>query len=423
MTLGLWVARWTVGRGANRTNSVPVGQVFFGQFIDHDITLDISSGLGRVNDPHQIGNTRTPTLDLDSIYGLGPEASNFMYVQDMPFKGAKLLTGADEDASNIHRRNDLLRSVNNNAIIGDFRNDENRILSQLQLAFIKIHNMFCDQIHEDEGLEEGKLLEAARRQTVWHYQWAVVTDFLPAMCGDAVVDRILTQGRKHFNRGSFIPVEFSVAAYRFGHSMIPMKIQAQKNKPSFELFGSTYGRGFSPLSNDLAIVDWHELFNTPENRQVQMAEKLDTKMAEDLLKLPFLPKDQNSLATRNLLRGNSFLLPGGEVVAAHMGRPQAEIDTVLTLVRNSTNQAITSGVPLWYYILAEAEVIGRETTPGNFEPGEGLGPVGATIVAETLIGLLEYDESSFLGANRNWQVKSEFDTIGKILSSVNSTDI
>lgn len=412
------------GTSAARTSTVPVGHVFFGQFIDHDITLDVLSSFQRVNDPNQIKNTRTPALDLDSIYGLGPEASSYMYYRGGSHGGVKLMTGADVNGAGLEQRNDLARSAQDTAIIGDFRNDENRIISQLQLAMINFHNKMVDDL-STSSLQGHDLYEAARRATTWHYQWAVVNDFLPAMAGQAVVDDILAGGRKFYCGGTpYIPVEFSVAAYRFGHSMAPMRIQVQQGSSAHRLFGTTLGRGFSPLSDARAIVDWHEVFTTPANRTVQMAEKMDTKLARDLLALPFIPvTDINSLATRNLLRGNSFHLPAGEVLAAHMGRDQSEIDTVMSLVASLSNNKITSGTPLWLYILAEAEQIGREDTPGSFSRGEGLGPVGARIVAEVLIGLLEYDDHSYLGSNRNWAPNPDFDSIGKMTAAVNSPDL
>lgn len=408
---------------SDRTKTVPVGHVFFGQFIDHDITLDVFSKFDEVNEPTAIENLRTPTLDLDCIFGAGHEAANFMYHSEGEFKGIKLLTGADAPQTGtpedkIKVQNDLLRSINTHAIIGDFRNDENRIISQMQLRMIDFYNILVDHYYKEEKLRGEELREVAQRQTRWHYQWAVVNDFLKTMCGAAVVDRILTHGRKYYCGGvPFIPVEFAVAAYRFGHSMAPQEIQVQRGDNAFTLFGDILGKGFTPVEHVRAIVDWHELFDTDEDRDVQRADQLDTKMASILLELPFVTgNDEKSLATRNMLRGNSFLLPGGDVIAHHMERPEDEIANVVGLISEQTKGDITSGAPLWYYILAEAEVIGRETSDGSFEPGEGLGPVGATIVAETIIGLLEFDTSSYLGANRNWEPKAEFDNMGKIMS-------
>lgn len=63
---------------------------------------------------------------------------------------------------------------------------------------------------------------------------------------------------------------------------------------------------------------------------------------------------------------------------------------------------------------------GRETVAGSFDPVEGLGPVGARIVAEVLIGLLERDPHSYLGSDRSWQPMPEYTSIGEILASTNS---
>ena len=77
---------------------------------------------------------------------------------------------------------------------------------------------------------------------------------------------------------------------------------------------------------------------------------------------------------------------------------------------------ITEGAPLWLYILAEAEEIGRETGHGKFDLSEGLGPVGARIVAEVIVGLLELDPASYLGGNRNWVPNASYDGAGKIMA-------
>ena len=388
-----------------------MGHVFFGQFIDHDITLDVTTSLNEVANPEEVPNTRTPSLDLDCIYGAGPEANPYLYHASGDFQGVKLLTGADGTAITQDpalSADDLTRSAGGTAIIGDPRNDENRIISQLQLQMIRFHNRIANDLHSPL-LTERALFEHARELTTWHYQWVVVHDFLKTMCGGAVVSDILGNGRLFYcpdNLYPYIPVEFSVAAYRFGHSMVPQKIQVQKGESALELFGSVLGLGFEPLGSAKGIVDWHELTNTSENRQVQMAEKLDTKLATDLLELPFIPpSDIQSLATRNLLRGQTFMLPSGENVARAIKRDEAEIEAVRDEAQNIAGAAVdlSSGTPLWFYLLVEAEKIGRETTAGFFEAGEGLGPVGARIVAETLIGLIELDDRSFLSVNRNWE--------------------
>lgn len=404
-------------------SSVPAGLIFFGQFVDHDITLDTTSSFDSVvDDPGEIPNIRTPTLDLDCIYGLGPEAQPYLYEQGGAFGGVRLQTGADNPGQTGVRDHDLLRAPNGRAMIGDPRNDENRVISQIQLAIIRFHNLVAETINSEDGLEGHDLYAKARQTTTWHYQWALVNDFLTALCGQPVVERILGCGRDFYCGGvPYIPVEFSIAAYRFGHSMIPQRVAPRKSDTVFKLFGDL-GQGFDPLTNEAHVIDWNTQLATPAGGFTQPAQKLDTKLAGSLLALPFIDAPaEKSLATRNLLRGNTFLLPGGEKVAELMGRPQSEIDSVVAKIADLDTRLGAEGIPLWLYLLAEAEVVGREEPGGSFTPAEALGPVGARIVAEVIIGLLELDDHSFLGSNRNWSPREEWDTLGKMLVAAQPT--
>ncbi|MEO0464520.1 MAG: heme peroxidase family protein [Pseudomonadota bacterium] len=401
----------------DRTNSVAVGQIFFGQFIDHDITLDASTSFNDViNNAADVPNVRTPTLDLDCIYGLGPEAQPYLFVQGGDFGGAKLLTGADNPGQSGINDHDLLRAPNGRAIIGDPRNDENRVISQIQLAIIRFHNLVCDTLNAEDGLTGHDLYEEARQVTTWHYQWALVNDFLVQLCGLPVVERILGCGREHYCPPvPFIPVEFSVAAFRFGHSMIPQRVRTREDGAFLRLF-QDLGGAFAEVTDPIHIVDWNQLLDTPAGGFTLRSQLFDTKMARTLLQLPFVdPPGEASLITRNLLRSNAFLIPGGEKIAADIGRDQAEIDSVIAKIAELDPRLGSDGIPLWLYLLAEGEVIGRAEPDGTTTPGEALGPVGATIVAEVMIGLLELDDRSYLGANRNWSPREEWDTLGKLV--------
>lgn len=400
------------GKSRNPSTTIPMGMVFFGQFIDHDITLDTTSALDRVNDPDATANFRTPALDLDNIYGAGPEANAFLYKN-----GLYLLTGEDGTAltnqSQNHRKNDLVRNSEGTAIIGDPRNDENRVIAQIQLAIINFHNKVVEHYISEDNISskdlrnpsiKKELFEKSKESVIWHYQWIVINEFLPLIVGKPILSKILGEGRQFYTPNSaFIPIEFSVAAYRFGHSLVPQKLKVKTGQThDFELFGETLGFGFSPISDDKQIIDWEVLFDIDQNAQSQRTDKLDTKMPSDLLELPFIRSGEKSLATRNLLRGQSFLLPSGEKVANHINVDQGNINTVKNHINSQIgNIDLSNGIPLWFYILAEAESIGRNDEDGN-KPGEGLGIVGSTIVAETIIGLIELDSMSFLSKNRSW---------------------
>ncbi len=413
---------------AQKTDSVPVGHIFFGQFIDHDITLDLGSSFARLDRAEGTTNFRTPTLDLDCIYGDGPEGSPFLY-SNLPstsassaFNGVKLLTGADVPGASPEQQDDLVRSPHGTAVIGDPRNDENRVISQLQLAMIRFHNKVADALHA-KGLEGAELFEESRRVATWHYQWVVLNDFLTTLVGAPLVNDILGSGRRVYRpedcqfgadigADAYIPVEFSVAAYRFGHTMIPQRIQVQSGQPALEVFGPTLGFGFAPLTDLKGVVQWPQLLDLTD-ATVDRADKMDALLAADLLDLPFVGAGgERSLATRNLLRGQAFRLPSGEVIAAACDRPAAEVAKVTAKAQALAQAAIpaadlAAGTPLWLYVLVEGAEIGRETGVSDFDQGEGLGPVGGRIVAETLIGLMELDPHAYLGSNRSWTPASE----------------
>ncbi len=393
------------------TDSVPRGLVFFGQFIDHDITFDTTSSFSSINNPSQIENSRSAELDLDSVFGGGPEDDPYLYApRSVGFYLLTALSNNNIGQNKSTERHDLQRNGRETAIIGDPRNDENRVISQMQLGFIRFYNALYDKYKNDHPeFSPEEIYEEARKSAVWHYQWVVVNDFLPIMCGKYIVDDILGNGRKFYKpkKHAFIPVEFSVAAFRYGHTMVSQNLKLQLDGEEKNIFSNEFGAGFSRITSSKQAIEWDAFFDYGTD-DFQKAEKLDTTLAPILLELPFIPSDNaddKSLATRNLRRGQSFLLPSGENVARHMERPETEIEQVLTFVKNRTKPNdidLSAGVPLWYYILAEAEVVGRQDDENHNSLGEGLGPVGGRIVAEVLIGLLEIDRNSYLGNNRDW---------------------
>jgi len=391
----------------NLADQTPAGLIFFGQFIDHDVTLDVSSSLTATNNPLGTENVRTPTLDLDCVYGQGHEAHPYLFDGDRMLVGSDYSYGAGGPAGWLNQ-DDLPRTPKGTAIIGDPRNDENRIISQMQLGFLRFHNKVVDT---------GKSFGEAHRIVQWHYQWVVVNDFLRTLCGGWVVDDILANGRKVYRpecvgaHEAFIPIEFATAAFRFGHTMIPDKLRVQVAGPQHDLFSpsSVLGRGFSPVSDAAGVVDWAALLDSG-NGVYERAGDMDARLAKTLLALPFIaPGSPNSLAVRNLLRAQSFLIPSGEQVGQAMqkaGATEITNDMIDAVHQAGKKLGFDKGTPLWLYLLAEGRAVGRlrESAQGKklFDKGEGLGPVGARLVAEVLIGLLELDERSFLGANRSW---------------------
>jgi hypothetical protein len=403
--------------GPANDSSLPLGFVFLGQFIDHDITLDVTSALDHKNTPEAIQNMRTPRLDLDCVYRTGPEASRDLYYQSPNRAGDPSDIAVFRDLIKTRStlylnesENDLPRNHNGVALIGDPRNDDNRFVSQLHLLIMQFHNQVVDALLQDcvgsiykpehpvadrqsefvnvsESEAREKLFEEARNLTRWHFQWIVVHEFLPQIVGQELVDDIRNNGRKIFNvpQNAQMPVEFSVAAYRFGHTMIPDQIQYNSSSGTKSIFDPIYGRGFDPSPTGLGAINW-DLFFGPSS---QKSGGVDTRLADSLLELPFIAaNDERSLAARNLLRSQSFGLPSGQSVADEIDKICGTKIERPDLTKTSLIEAFGTETPLWAYILAE----------GLLSDHDRLGPVGGRIVAEVLIGLLDADETSFLNA-------------------------
>jgi hypothetical protein len=372
-------------------SSVPAGIAFLGQFIDHDITLDPLSSLARRNDPDALRNFRTPELDLDSVYGSGPETAPYLY--ESPMQGGsedRLLVAVDG-------RPDVPRNAEGTALTGDHRNDENHILSQFQYAMLRFHNAIIESLGEDCK----DAFEHANRLARWHYQWIVLEEFLPTVCDPDVVDNVRSD-REHYtpeNAGEpYLPVEFAGAAYRYGHSQIRERYRVNENAEA-ALFGhgdDAFGMGFQAPTAEEA-VDWRYLFDLKDASVTpQHARAIDPLLSPDLLDLPFMEADdwRASLASRNLVRGQRLGLPSGQAVARAMGiDPLTNEEIGFDVILDEHGQHPDTEAPLWYYVLAEARAASG---------GDHLGPVGSRIVAETLVGLIESDPTSFRTVQPRW---------------------
>jgi len=330
------------------------GFTYFGQFLDHDLTLDASPPPTGPVDPTTLVNSRSFALDLDSVYGGGPTGSPQLY----DAKGRFLLA-----EPNVNGVLDYVRQADGSAVIVEGRNDENRIIAQIQLAVMKAHNRLID---------EGLSFTDARKTLVTAYQAAVVGDFLPHILSKSIkpVQVLLLNPRQNGT-----PIEFTTAAYRFGHSMVRKAYVLNEQSGKVQVFSATAPdlRGGSPLPAN-RVIQWGEFFadiplTDTDGNPINVSRRVDTLISSGLFVLPIPGAEatgSNVLAFRNMSRSVFYALPSGQEVAKRLGLP------VITPESLNLGPGFETGTPLWYYILAESEQV---------ENGERLGPVGSTIVA------------------------------------------
>jgi len=415
---------------------IPAAYTYLGQFIDHDLTFDPASSLQRQNDPDALVDYRTPRFDLDCVYGRGPDDQPYLYDNGLKFNlGLRQLTGA---ASNPNAT-DLPRSRNGRAIIGDPRNDENVIISQLQGLFFRFHNALATP---------GRSFGEVQRQVRYHYQWIVLNDFLPTIVSKDVLADIVP----HISKGTdvlsdppvldyykvrneaYMPLEFSAAAYRFGHSMVRPGYRLSETIGPLPIFAAQPNAGLTGFHAFPAnwAIDWrrfvdlaplepgdeHNAADPGNKNRLQLAYRIDTSIVNPLGSLPSsIAVSPANLAARNLLRGWRMRLPSGQAIARAMGLPPMQDKDIkigkftgdAADIRFTIDQvaggAFKGGCPLWAYILAETveESVVVKTTKGNRSiKTRKLGPVGGRIVAETIVGIILADSSSFLAQDPLW---------------------
>ena len=394
-------------------STIPSGFTYFGQFVDHDITLDVSSSLDAATNAETIHNMRSPSLDLDNVYGQGPALDPYLYVfpASGPPSAIKMALGTNQSSGPggpggpagaggmLAQSNfDVPRvSSSKTAIIGDPRNDENLIVSQFQHAMLKFHNQVVDSLVSVAFA--GDIFGEAKRIVTHHYQWVVMHDYLGRICGTAAVNAAMASLNPAVASAFRMPVEFAVGAYRFGHSMIRDRYwlsAAQTNASITDVFNFVRPPNLPVLSN--WTVDFNAFFQTGIPVAIfNHARKIDSALAPGLATLPGLSGAMAALATRNLRRGLALGLPSGQGVAGFFGVPaltSAQLTSGLPAAEvnllNSSGGILLAKTPLWYYCLREAAVLNG---------GNQLGPVGARIVAETFVRMLKRDANSYVHAS------------------------
>jgi hypothetical protein len=434
--------------GSANDSKIPPIMTYWGQFIDHDVTLstDRDSGMLGVTNVTEnmrpnaasiisanLTNGRRPTLDLDSVYGDGPSfrpsrpsPSQALYQGGNPelFRiGEAAVTGVGVLPPPTGDLNRDLPRHNKKAIIAEERNDENLVIAQFHLAVLRFHNAAVAVL---DGTPK-KRFDEAKRLTTLHYQWLIANQYLPAICEKKRIKDIRDNASAEWvindRDGLYMPFEFSVAGFRFGHTMVRSSYDFNRNfgdgaapllprAPFSLLFQFTGGGrpvafpapgtpGGLPTLPDNWIIEW-ERFTRTTGGADRHARRIDTRLVDPLHEMqnqgtmPDTPIDikalLKNLARRNLRRGFQLRMPTGQAIARSLGLPVLTPDQVASSPTKELHDAVLDGgfahrTPLWFYILKEAQVQ---------QEGESLGALGTTIVGQTLIGLLKADPRSAL---------------------------
>lgn len=403
-----------------RGDLAPSGLVYLGQFLDHDVTCDETRLADAAAAPETTKNFHTPRLDLESVYGGGPENSPRLY--DLSERGAEaFLLGQTKAVAGKQipsTRDDFYRQ-DGRPLLADHRNDQHLILAQLHVAFLQFHNRVVASLKRglfsSETISNETIFETARRLVVWHYQWIVGNEFLRAFVLPDVLIDIDRHGPRLFRPAlgdgtSALPIEFTQAAFRFGHSMVQPRYEINcwlglvrlRDLVRRKLPGDN-GEALSASR----VVDW-DRFTRTWGGNANFAENIDTLISEDLFDLPaaampmFTRMRPPPLPEMTLLRGLRIGLPSGQE-ACRLARLQSLPASRIGFDNHDNeflrDRGLSEKTPLWYYLLREAEALGIR----RFRGGECLGPLGSRIVAEVVLGVMNSDPNYYLNMDPDWK--------------------
>jgi Animal haem peroxidase len=422
--------------GGGGTSNVPAGYTYLGQFVDHDLTFDKTTVMfGQQISANQLVQGRSPSVDLDSLYGNGPQdpgSARFYEADGLHLKKGETVAAGDPKmvGFDLPRGAGSTKAEKRKAVIPDFRNDENLVVAQTHLAFIRFHNRIVDTL--PASTPQAQRFTRARELAVKHYQWMLRHDYLPRICAAGVLNDVFNNGRKAFEVGvpatdvPTMPIEFSVAAFRLGHSMVRRDYNWNARFPGRQgtldflfLFSGTSGD--PPLGGDMRlpsnwIADWRRMYdlkgdlnkdNLAAPGGVNKAMRINTLLVNPLRNLPTgsfggpavdFNNPTANLAFRNLTRARMVKLATGQQMARFLKNKGVNVTPLTSAqIRNGNDgatldeltptqrQEFVRDTPLWFYVLREAELNNGK-----------LKGVGARIVAETFHRAIQGSADSIL---------------------------
>lgn len=355
---------------------------------------------------------------------MAPETGDVLFSQED-------FDGLPEDVRNIFGRNNSPNLTA--AVIGDPRNDENLFVAQLHVAFLRFHNRMVDALRDAGNTGNAEEIFAkAREQVVLHYQWLVMNVYLPAICDPVALQQVKASGASLY--GAFLagcghtegdafpmPIEFAVAAFRFGHSMVRGNYDwnsafgrgegGDTQRASFELLFAFTGGGENPMFGAPSlpqnwVVDWARTGLSNSEFADRTTRRIDTNVALPLRRMrneattldddTATPEelDKKNLAARNLKRGIRMSVPSAQACLAAINvqhgfdlRPLTQAELTFGRTGNELQEAgFHRATPLWFYTLKEAEMR---------QAGQRLGALGTHIVGGTIAGLIIHDPNSY----------------------------
>lgn len=447
---------------------LPAVYTYFGQFVNHDISAPVGDVVTRPDPPEAVGvivSTDPPGLDrarraraeiilkhfvneqpdplsLDSLYGDadGPVSADPRVRALYEADGKRFRLGVTRrEADQVFRdllknprlvhhetgARDMLR-LDGAPLIADHRNDENLVVSQLHLALLLFHNKAVARLEGESGTAQ-ECFAAARQLVRLHYHWLILHDFLRNLLSRTVLAVPWADRPPGLAAARSVPLEFTTAAFRFGHSMVGASYDFNANfglgahlgpegATLRQLFDFTSHRNMGKPGTatlqlpDHWVIDWDRMTRPTGQTAIGGAEKIDLSFAPGMLTAMGMQHavEHGSILFRNLMRGFHRRIPFGQALAREYGLDPLEADEIKAALpdghvdgpQSRTLRAVAEELgmlgetPAWLYFLCEARLR---------EGGERIGPAASQIIADTIVGLMRHMPTSILNhAGGTW---------------------
>ena len=390
--LSLSMVDTAITRAQTTGSNIPAIYTYLGQWYDHEITREPITNIANLVpvDIATLINGQSSMIEGDSLYGINNVLLN--------------INGEFAIGININGVLDLPRGLDGIGILGDIRNNENQIVSNVHLAFMQLHNKIFNEIKiANPSWTLIQQIDEAKKQVVYIIQWICAYDFVQKITSKYYsrlwnIDGTPKIHKEILKAGLKMPLEFAIA-FRFGHSMVR---DSYYINPAFDVL--TVFNALTPGINDLSgfqafpkdtTIDWSFWVGLEGFKGPQVADIIDGSIA---LTLATLPGSVIGTSTPITLHERTFLrslfiydVISGQDMARLMDITEDEIisfaknNFVLKnhnllnqplLDMNALTKKFGNNTPLFLYLLKEAEV---------FSKGECLGPLGSALIGSCFL--------------------------------------
>jgi len=473
----VWRTHETAGLKAWENPAIPSGYTYLLQLIAHDLVLSSEFVPGPRGAKSELRNHRSFALDLDTLYGPGPAACPLAYATDdnSGFSTRLRLGRMAEPPSHVRGTDQALRDIARGralpdnsqetydtalqpapeALIADPRNDASAMLSQTLTLFIWLHNTAIRKttnIIPDSDPQPGdrqRRFSLARQFVVNSYNNIIAEDLMPRVMGPNVLEAYRKSGKPIFDRNNDgrMPLEFSHAVMRFGHTMIRESYTFNTAPNTHDILvavetNSTQRPTDVPLDRRW-IIQWPRFFDFGDRNLKNYSRRIGPSFAMGLMGFESIAP--HTVGHRDLMRGGFADLwsvkalikeiesISGEIIAASpllSDFPAASKKIEAWLKRFNPGhglglseceiQTVADDPPLYFFILFEA----MEECAGTH-----LGTLGSIIFAETILHHLTFEkilsldtEMQKLGLKKIVSMKDLIETVSRE-NGINMTEV